>query len=184
MSPEEFGKLCAQALEDKIQELGPENVAAFIGEPIQGAGGVIIPPATYWPEIQKICKKHDILLIADEVICGFGRTGHWFASEHFGIEADFMTLAKGITSGYMPLSAIMVATALLRMCSRRDGRLRAWLHLFGTSGGLRGGDREHPDHEGREAGRSRAQRDRPLSRQEDAGVPRPSAGRRGAATSA
>jgi putrescine aminotransferase len=109
MSPEEFGKACAQALEDKINELGAENVAAFIGEPIQGAGGVIIPPMNYWPEVQKICKKHDILLIADEVICGFGRTGHWFASEYYGIEADFMTLAKGITSGYVPLSAIMVA---------------------------------------------------------------------------
>jgi putrescine aminotransferase len=109
MSPDEFGKVCAQALEQKIQELGAENVAAFIGEPIQGAGGVIIPPQTYWPEIQKICKKHDILLIADEVICGFGRTGYWFASEHYGIEADFMTLAKGITSGYIPLSAIMVS---------------------------------------------------------------------------
>jgi putrescine aminotransferase len=109
LSPDAFGKVCAQALEDKIKELGAENVAAFIGEPIQGAGGVIIPPQTYWPEIQKICKKYDILLIADEVICGFGRTGHWFASEYYGIEADFMTLAKGITSGYIPLSAIMVA---------------------------------------------------------------------------
>ena len=109
LSPAEFGKVCARALEEKIEELGAENVAAFIGEPIQGAGGVIIPPESYWPEIQKICKKHDILLIADEVICGFGRTGHWFASEHYGIEADFMTLANGITSGYVPLSAIMVS---------------------------------------------------------------------------
>ena len=109
LSHEDFGRLCAQALEDKINELGAENVAAFIGEPVQGAGGVIIPPRNYWPEIQKICKKHDILLIADEVICGFGRTGYWFASEYYGIEADFMTLAKGITSGYVPLSAIMVA---------------------------------------------------------------------------
>lgn len=109
MSPEDFGKLAAKALEDRILELGAENCAAFIGEPIQGAGGVIIPPMTYWPEIQKICKKYDLLLIADEVICGFGRTGYMFASEYFGIEADFMTLAKGLTSGYMPLSAIMVA---------------------------------------------------------------------------
>jgi len=109
LSPQDFGRVAAQALEEKINELGAENVAAFIGEPIQGAGGVIIPPMTYWPEIQRICKKYDLLLIADEVICGFGRTGHWFASEHYGIEADFMTLAKGITSGYMPLSAIMVA---------------------------------------------------------------------------
>ena len=109
MSPDAFGLLAAKALEDKILELGPENVAAFIGEPIQGAGGVIIPPATYWPEIQKICKKYDLLLIADEVICGFGRTGYMFASEPFKIDADFMTLAKGLTSGYIPLSAIMVA---------------------------------------------------------------------------
>jgi len=108
-TPEDFGRLCAKALEDKILELGAENVAAFIGEPIQGAGGVIVPPSTYWPEIQKICKKYDLLLIADEVICGFGRTGHWFASELYNIEADFMTLAKGITSGYQPLSAIMMA---------------------------------------------------------------------------
>jgi len=108
-TPEAFGKACARALEEKILELGAENVAAFIGEPIQGAGGVIIPPMTYWPEVQNICKKYDLLLIADEVITGFGRTGHWFASEYFGIEADFMTLAKGITSGYMPLSAVMVA---------------------------------------------------------------------------
>ncbi len=107
-SPEDFGRTAAQALEDKILELGADNVAAFIGEPIQGAGAVIIPPETYWPEIQRICRKHDVLLIADEVICGFGRTGHWFASDHFGIEPDFMTLAKGITSGYLPLSAVMV----------------------------------------------------------------------------
>jgi putrescine aminotransferase len=109
LSQEDFGRLCAKALEDKILELGAENVAAFIGEPVQGAGGVIIPPLNYWPEIQKVCRKYDLLLIADEVICGFGRTGHWFASEFYGIEADFMTLAKGITSGYMPLSAVMVA---------------------------------------------------------------------------
>jgi len=108
-TPEEFGLAVAKQLEDKILELGAENVAAFIGEPIQGAGGVIIPPSTYWPEVQKICKKYDLLLIADEVICGFGRTGYMFASEPFKIEADFMTLAKGLTSGYMPLSAIMVA---------------------------------------------------------------------------
>ena len=108
LSPAEFGRKAAQALEDKILELGPDNCAAFVGEPIQGAGGVIIPPDTYWPEIQRICKKHDLLLIADEVICGFGRTGHWFASDYFKIEPDFMTLAKGLTSGYLPLSAAMV----------------------------------------------------------------------------
>ena len=109
LTPEAFGRKAAQALEDKILELGPDNVGAFIGEPIQGAGGVIIPPASYWPEIRKICRKYDLLLIADEVICGFGRIGHWFASDYYKIEADFMTLAKGITSGYLPLSAVMVS---------------------------------------------------------------------------
>ncbi len=108
LSPVAFGLQAARALEDKILELGPDNVAAFFGEPIQGAGGVIVPPETYWPEIQRICRKYDLLLVADEVICGFGRTGHWFASEPFRIEPDFMTLAKGITSGYLPLSAAMV----------------------------------------------------------------------------
>ncbi|HKF61867.1 MAG TPA: aspartate aminotransferase family protein [Dongiaceae bacterium] len=108
LSPEEFGLKTARELEKKILELGPERSAAFIGEPIQGAGGVIMPPATYWPEIQRICRQYDLLLIADEVICGFGRTGHWFASEPYGIKADFMTLAKGLTSGYVPLSAAMI----------------------------------------------------------------------------
>jgi putrescine---pyruvate transaminase len=108
LSPEEFGLKTARALEQKIRELGPERCAAFIGEPIQGAGGVIMPPSTYWPEIQRICREYDLLLIADEVICGFGRTGHWFASEPYGIKADFMTLAKGLTSGYVPLSAAMI----------------------------------------------------------------------------
>jgi putrescine aminotransferase len=108
LTPAEFGRKAAKALEDKILELGPENCAAFVGEPIQGAGGVIIPPDTYWPEIQRICKQYDLLVIADEVICGFGRTGNWFASEHFKIDPDFMTLAKGLTSGYLPLSAVMV----------------------------------------------------------------------------
>jgi putrescine aminotransferase len=108
LTPDEFGLKAARALEDKILELGADNVAAFFGEPIQGAGGVVIPPSTYWPEIQRICRKYDVLLVADEVICGFGRTGHWFASDHFGIKPDFMTMAKGITSGYLPLSAAMV----------------------------------------------------------------------------
>jgi putrescine aminotransferase len=83
-------------------------VAAFIAEPVQGAGGVIIPPATYWPEIQRICKKYGILLIADEVICGFGRLGEWFGSEYFDIEADLMPIAKGLSSGYLPIGGLMV----------------------------------------------------------------------------
>ncbi|CAN0623969.1 Putrescine--pyruvate aminotransferase [Burkholderia multivorans] len=106
MTPEAFGLSRAQQLEAKILELGAENVAAFIGEPFQGAGGVIFPPSTYWPEIQRICRKYDILLVADEVIGGFGRTGEWFAHQHFGFEPDLITMAKGLTSGYVPMGAV------------------------------------------------------------------------------
>ncbi|PWR22461.1 aspartate aminotransferase family protein [Zavarzinia aquatilis] len=108
LGPDEFGLKAARAVEKKILELGPENVGAFIGEPIQGAGGVIIPPATYWPEIMRICRQYDVLVIADEVICGFGRTGKWFGSQTFGIQPDFMTMAKGLTSGYIPMAGIMM----------------------------------------------------------------------------
>ena len=108
MDPDEFGLKTAQALETRIREIGEDRVAAFIGEPVQGAGGVIIPPVTYWPEIQQICKKYGILLIADEVICGFGRLGEWFGSDYFDIEADFMPIAKGLSSGYLPIGGLMV----------------------------------------------------------------------------
>jgi putrescine aminotransferase len=108
MGQAEFGIYAARQLEDKIKALGADNVAAFIGEPIQGAGGVIIPPETYWPEVNRICAEHNILLIADEVICGFGRTGKMFGADTFGIKPDMMTTAKGITSGYIPLSALLV----------------------------------------------------------------------------
>jgi putrescine aminotransferase len=108
MDPDEFGLVCARALEDKILELGAENVAAFIGEPVQGAGGVVIPPASYWPEIQRICRKHDILLVTDEVICGFGRLGTWFGAQHFGVEPDLMPIAKGLSSGYAPIGGVVI----------------------------------------------------------------------------
>jgi putrescine aminotransferase len=108
LSPAEFGLRVARELERKIEELGAHRVAAFIGEPIQGAGGVIIPPDTYWPEIQRICDRHGILLVADEVICGFGRTGHWFGSNLYGIRPDLMTIAKGLSSGYLPIGGVMV----------------------------------------------------------------------------
>ena len=108
MTPEEFGLARARALEDKILEIGPEKVAAFIAEPVQGAGGVIIPPATYWPEIQRIIDKYGILLIADEVITGFGRTGNWFGSETYGIKPHIMTIAKGLSSGYAPIGGSVV----------------------------------------------------------------------------
>ena len=131
LSPAELGLAAAQAVEEKILELGPETVAAFIGEPIQGAGGVIIPPETYWPEVQRICKAHDILLIADEVICGFGRTGRWFGSNLYDIEADMMTLAKGITSGYLPLSAVMVGDRVAETLWSEGGE---FAHGFTYSG--------------------------------------------------
>ena len=108
LDPEEFGLKTAQALEIRIREIGEDRVAAFIAEPVQGAGGVIIPPDTYWPEIQRICKKYGILLIVDEVICGFGRLGEWFGSEYFDIEADLMPIAKGLSSGYLPIGGLMV----------------------------------------------------------------------------
>ena len=110
--PEAFGLRVARQLEAKIDELGEDKVAAFIAEPVQGAGGVIIPPDSYWPEVQRICNERDILLIADEVICGFGRTGQWFGSETYGIEPDLMTFAKAVTNGYMPLGGVMVSDKL------------------------------------------------------------------------
>ena len=108
LDPDTFGTQVACELEAMIDKLGEGKVAAFIAEPVQGAGGVIIPPDTYWPEIQRICNERDILLIADEVICGFGRTGQWFGSETYGIEPDLMTFAKAVTNGYMPLGGVMV----------------------------------------------------------------------------
>ena len=124
MSPEEFGLARAKQLEQAILELGEDRVAAFIGEPVQGAGGVIIPPETYWPEIQRICDKYEILLIADEVICGFGRTGNWFGCETMGIKPDIMTVAKGLSSGYAPISASIVSdevAAVMNGCEFNHG---------------------------------------------------------------
>ncbi|MGL3820673.1 aminotransferase [Sphingopyxis sp. R3-92] len=105
-TPEQFAEVAAAALEDKIAVIGAANVAAFIAEPVQGAGGVIDPPPGYWDRIQKICRKHDILLVADEVICGFGRLGEWFGSQYYGIQPDLMPIAKGLSSGYMPIAAV------------------------------------------------------------------------------
>lgn len=107
-TPEAFGLACAQELEEAILELGEDRVAAFIAEPVQGAGGVIVAPDTYWPEIQRICDKYQILLIADEVICGFGRTGNWFGSQTVGIQPHIMTIAKGLSSGYAPIGGSIV----------------------------------------------------------------------------
>jgi putrescine aminotransferase len=107
-SDDDFGLRAAKAVEDAILEAGADKVAAFIGEPIMGAGGVKIPPASYWPEIQRICRKYDVLLMLDEVITAYGRMGEWFAAQTFGIEPDTITTAKALTSGYLPLSALLV----------------------------------------------------------------------------
>ncbi len=113
--------MAAGWLEAKILEIGADKVAAFIGEPVQGAGGVIVPPATYWPEIQRICDKYGILLVSDEVICGFGRTGHWFGCETMGFKPDLMTFAKGVTSGYIPLGGVMVGDRVAKVLIEQGG---------------------------------------------------------------
>jgi putrescine aminotransferase len=131
LSEDEFGLQQARLLEAKILELGAENVAAFIGEPVQGAGGVIIPPDSYWPEIQRICKAYDILLVADEVITGFGRLGEWFGSQKLGIEADLMSFAKGVTSGYLPLGGVLVGDRIANVLGSTGGE---FAHGFTYSG--------------------------------------------------
>ncbi|MDO9283409.1 MAG: aspartate aminotransferase family protein [Aquabacterium sp.] len=121
MDKEAFGLKAARWLEERILAIGADKVAAFIGEPVQGAGGVIIPPASYWPEIQRICDRYDILLVSDEVICGFGRTGHWFGCETFGFKPDLMTFAKGVTSGYVPLGGVMVGDRIAKVLIEQGG---------------------------------------------------------------
>jgi putrescine aminotransferase len=131
LTPDAFGLKAAAALERKIEELGAERVAAFIGEPIQGAGGVIIPPRTYWPEVERICRKHGILLVADEVICGFGRTGEWFGSTTFGFRPDLMAVAKGLSSGYLPIGAVLVSERVAQVLIEKGGEFH---HGFTYSG--------------------------------------------------
>lgn len=131
LSPDEFGLAAARTIEDKINELGPEKVAAFIGEPIQGAGGVIVPPDSYWPEVQRICDEYGILLISDEVITGFGRLGEWFGADYFGTRPDFMTFAKGVTSGYLPLGGVMVSDRVADVLIEKGGE---FFHGYTYSG--------------------------------------------------
>jgi putrescine aminotransferase len=119
--PAKFAARAAQAIEDRILQVGPENVAAFIGEPVQGAGGVIIPPDGYWPAVEAICRKYGILLVVDEVICGFGRLGQWFGHQHYGIKPDLIAMAKGISSGYLPISAVGVADHIVAELREKGG---------------------------------------------------------------
>jgi putrescine---pyruvate transaminase len=121
MTRDAFGLVAAGWLEQKILEVGADKVAAFIGEPVQGAGGVIVPPGTYWPEIQRICDQYGILLVSDEVICGFGRTGNWFGCETMGTRPDLITFAKGVTSGYIPLGGVMVGERVAKALIEQGG---------------------------------------------------------------
>jgi len=121
LTPAEFGLRCALQLEEKILELGAENVAGFVAEPFQGAGGMIFPPESYWPEIQRICRQYDVLLCADEVIGGFGRTGEWFAHEYFGFEPDTLSIAKGLTSGYVPMGGLVLSKRIAEALVERGG---------------------------------------------------------------
>ncbi|MGI9512620.1 MAG: aspartate aminotransferase family protein [Anderseniella sp.] len=131
MSPEEFGLKAAKEVEAKIRELGPDKVAAFVGEPIQGAGGVIVPPDSYWPYVQKVCREHGIPIVADEVICGFGRTGNWWGHETMGIDPDIVVMAKGLSSGYQPIGAVAVSDKLISDFFEKGGE---FFHGYTYSG--------------------------------------------------
>jgi putrescine aminotransferase len=131
LTPAEFGLARARELEAKITELGPERIAAFIGEPVQGAGGLVIAPETYWPEIQRIVDKYGILLVSDEVICGFGRTGQWFGCDYYGTRPDFLTMAKALSSGYLPIGGLMVGDRVARVLIDKGGE---FFHGFTYSG--------------------------------------------------
>lgn len=131
LSPEAFGRECAAALEAKILELGEENVGAFIAEPVQGAGGAIMPPESYWPAVKEVLAKYDILLVADEVICGFGRLGEWFGSVHYDLKPDLMPIAKGLSSGYLPIGGVLVGERVANTLIEEGGE---FFHGFTYSG--------------------------------------------------
>ena len=131
LSAEEFGLQTARELEKRIDELGEENIAAFIAEPIQGAGGVIVPPDSYWPEIQRILNERDILFVSDEVICGFGRTGSMFGCQTYDTQPDLLTFAKAVTNGFQPLGGVMVSDKIADVITTQGGEFG---HGFTYSG--------------------------------------------------
>jgi 4-aminobutyrate--pyruvate transaminase len=131
---EAFADRLAAELEATILEEGPETVAAFIGEPLMGAGGVMPPPATYWEKVQAVCRRHDVLIVADEVINGFGRLGTMFACEYYGIDPDIMVLSKQITSSYLPLAAVLISQEIYDGIADNSGRLGTFGHGFTASG--------------------------------------------------
>jgi putrescine---pyruvate transaminase len=132
-SGETVGEAAARELEAAILREGPETVAAFIGEPIHGAGGVIYPTDDYWPKIREICSRYDVLLIADEIITGFGRTGRWWGLQHWQVTPDILSFAKGVTSGYVPLGGIMVSKEIRDRLNAAPPSNR-WMHGFTNSG--------------------------------------------------
>lgn len=132
-SEEQFADRLAAELEELILAERPETVAAFIGEPLMGAGGVIVPPATYWDKIQPICRKYDVLIVADEVINGFGRLGTTFACEYYGIKPDILVLSKQITSSYLPLSAIVVSDTIYQAIADESGKIGTFGHGYTAS---------------------------------------------------
>ncbi|MGD9536181.1 MAG: aminotransferase [Alphaproteobacteria bacterium] len=133
-SEEAFASRLAGNLDALIQKEGPETVAAFIAEPVMGAAGAVVPPKTYFEKVQAVLKKHDVLFLADEVITGFGRTGNMFGCETFGIKPDLMSLAKGITSSYQPLSAILVGEKLWEPIAEQSRKVGIFAHAFTTTG--------------------------------------------------
>ena len=157
-----------------------DNVAAFIGEPVQGAGGVIIPPDTYWPEIQRICDEYGILLVADEVITGFGRLGEWFGSQYFDIEPDLIIFAKAVNSGYLPLGGVLVGDRVAESLVDEGGEFYHGFTYSGNPVACAVGDRHARGHAPRGHRRARSRRHRPVFRQAMAGPRRPSARRRSA----
>jgi len=133
-SEEDFATRLAQELEDKILAEGPETVAAFFGEPVMGAGGVFIPPRTYWQKIQDVCRKYDVLIVADEVINGFGRTGNVWGCDTYGITPDIMVCSKQITSSYVPLAAITLTNEIYNVIADNTAKIGTFGHGFTTSG--------------------------------------------------
>lgn len=134
-SPERLGKICARLLEEEILFQGPETVAAFIAEPVMGAGGVIVPPENFWPLVREICDKYGVLLIADEVVTGFGRTGYDSGVRGWGVKPDFMTLAKALTSGYFPFGATMIGDKVAQAFeSKQEGDGAMLAHGYTYSG--------------------------------------------------
>ena len=131
---EQFSERLARSLEALIEKERPDTIAAFIAEPLMGVGGVIPPPAGYFERIAPIIQRHDILFIADEVITGFGRLGRMFGSEIYGLKPDILTCAKGLSSGYLPLSAVMVSEEIWQACVRQSGKLGVFAHGFTYSG--------------------------------------------------